>query len=288
MIALSCYDRGEDPLAVQAFKEKGVLITGAGRGIGKRLAMGFGQAGARVGLLARSKAELDLADLEIEHAGGASLRLRADVRDFEQMAAAAERMRTHYGGVHVLICAAGVQGPIGPFVDSHPKDWAEVINTNLLGAMNAVRAVLPQMIERRSGKIILLSGGGAEEPRPWFSVYAAAKTALVRFAESVAEEVREENVQINCMDPGPTYTNITDEVLRAGERAGWKEVQEASQVRTHGGTPPDKQINLALFLASERSNHISGKLLHVDEDWRRLEHATLHAGSFTLRRLHRA
>ena len=64
-------------------------------------------------------------------------------------------------------------------------------------------------------------------------------------------------------------------------------MQEASQVRTHGGTPPEKQINLALFLASEKSNHITGKLLHVDEDWRRLEHAHLHAGSFTLRRLHR-
>lgn len=270
-----------------AFKEKSVLITGAGRGIGKRLAMGFGQAGARVGLLARTKAELDLADLEIEHAGGSSLRLRADVRDYDQVAAAVERMRSHYGGVHVLVCAAGIQGPIGPFVESNPKDYAEVFDINLLGAMHAVRAVLPQMIERRCGKIILVSGGGAEEARPWFSLYAAAKTALVRFAESVAEEVREDNVQINCMYPGPTYTNMTDEVLRAGERAGWKEVQEASQVRTHGGTPPDQQMHLALFLASERSNHITGKLLHVDEDWRRLEHANLHAGSFTLRRLHR-
>lgn len=287
MMGATCYDRGEDQLDVQAFKEKGVLITGAGRGIGKRLAMGFGHAGARVGLLARSKAELDLADLEIEHAGGTSLRLRADVRDYDQVTAAVERMRGQYGGVHVLICAAGVQGPIGPFAESQPKEWAEVLNTNLVGVMNTVRAVLPQMQQRRGGKVILLTGGGAEEPRPWFSVYAAVKTALVRFAESVAEEVREDNVQINCMDPGPTYTNITDQVLRAGERAGWREVQEASQVRTHGGTPPEKQINLALFLASERSNHISGKLLHVDEDWRRLEHATLHAGSYTLRRLHR-
>lgn len=270
-----------------AFKDKPVLITGAGRGIGKRIAIGFGQAGARVGLLARGKAELDLADMEIEHAGGTSLRLRADVRDYDQVAAAVDRMRGQYGGVHALFCAAGVQGPIGPFADSNPRDWAEVLNTNLVGAMHAVRAVLPQMIERRSGKIILISGGGAEEARPCFSIYAATKTALVRFAESVAEEVRDDNVQINCMYPGPTYTNSTDEVLRAGERAGWQEVQEASQVRTHGGTPPDKQINLALFLASERSNHITGKLLHVNEDWRRLEHANLHAGSFTLRRLHR-
>ncbi len=272
---------------MQAFKDKGVLITGAGRGIGKRLAIGFAHAGARVGLLARSKAELELADLEIEHGGGTSLRLRADVREYDQVAAAAERMRNLYGGVHVLVCAAGELGPIGPFAEVNPREWAEVLNVNLIGAMHAVRAVLPQMIERRSGKIILLTGGGAEEARPWFSAYAASKTALTRFAESLAEEVREDNVQINCMYPGPTYTNTTDELLRAGERAGWKEVQEASQVRTHGGTPPEKQINLAMFLASDRSNHISGKLLHVDDDWRRLEHATVHAGIYTLRRLNR-
>src|SRR6476620_11068743 len=85
---------------------KSVLITGAGRGIGKRLAIGFAEAGARVGLLARSQAELDLAKLEIEHAGGAALRIRADVRDFEQMCAAADRMRAVFGGVHILTAAA--------------------------------------------------------------------------------------------------------------------------------------------------------------------------------------
>ena len=88
----------------------GVLITGAGRGIGKRLALGFAAAGNRVALLARSKAELDLAHLEIEHAGGNALRIRADVTDFEQVNAAVDRMRVHYGEVDVLICAAAVPG----------------------------------------------------------------------------------------------------------------------------------------------------------------------------------
>src|SRR3954468_4713340 len=94
---------------------KSVLITGAGRGIGKRLAMGFAEAGARVGLLARSQAELDLAKLEIEQAGGSALRLRADVRELEQVRAAVDRMHAVFGGVDVLIAAAGVQGPVGPF-----------------------------------------------------------------------------------------------------------------------------------------------------------------------------
>ena len=99
-----------------------MLVTGAGRGIGKRLSIGFAARGARVGLLARSKAELDLCHLEIEHAGGSALRIRADVRDYEQVSAAMERVRVHFNGpVQVLVCAAAIQGPIGPFVESSPK-----------------------------------------------------------------------------------------------------------------------------------------------------------------------
>src|SRR5215203_5614723 len=106
-------------------KDKGILITGAGRGIGKRLAIGFANHGARVALLARSKAELDLANLEIEHAGGVSLRVRADVRDYEQMAAAVDRMRTHYGRLDILICAAGLLGPIGSLTENPLRAWTE-------------------------------------------------------------------------------------------------------------------------------------------------------------------
>jgi NAD(P)-dependent dehydrogenase (short-subunit alcohol dehydrogenase family) len=248
-------------------------------------AIGFATAGARVGLLARGKAELDLADLEIEHAGGKALRIRCDVTDFEQLQAATERMRTHYGAIHVLVCAAAVQGPIGPLVECSPKAWADAVQTNLIGVMNACRAVLPHMIERRSGKIIVLTGGGASGARPNFSAYAASKTGMVRMVETVAEEVRDHNVQINCMAPGGTYTNMTDEILRAGERAGWKESEEALEVRQTGGIAPERQIQLALFLASEQSNHVSGKLIHVGDDWKKLRNANIHPEIFTLRRV---
>lgn len=270
---------------MRTFKDKGVLITGAGRGIGKRLAMGFAQAGARVGLLARSKAELDLTDLEIEHQGGTSLRLRADVRDFEQVSAAVDRMRVQYGRVHVLICAAAIQGPIGPLAECSPKSWAEAIETNLLGVMNTCRAVLPAMIAHRRGKIIVLSGGGATNPRPNFSAYAASKAALVRMVECLAEEVRDYNIQVNSMAPGGTYTSMTDEILQAAERAGWKDADDARQVRLTGGVPPDRQIHLALFLASDKANHISGKLIHVNDEWRRLENSNVNPELFTLRRM---
>jgi NAD(P)-dependent dehydrogenase (short-subunit alcohol dehydrogenase family) len=270
---------------VQTLTNAGVLVTGAGRGIGKRLAIGFATAGNRVGLLARSKAELDLAHLEIEHAGGNALRIRADVTDFEQVSAAVDRMRVQHGDIQVLICAAAIQGPIGPFVEQSPKTWAETIHSNLLGVMNACKAVLPQMIERRSGKIIVLSGAGAAGARPNFSAYAASKAGVVRLVETIAEEVRDHNVQINCMGPGSTYTHMTDEILRAGDKAGWKETEEALEVRRTGGAAPEKQIQLALFLASEQSNHISGKLIHVSDDWKKLKTENIHAEIYTLRRV---
>ena len=266
--------------------EKSVLIAGAGRGIGKRLAMGFAQAGARVGLLARSQAELDLAKLEIEQAGGNALRIRADVRDLEQMCAAVDRVHAVFGRLDVLIVAAGLQGPVGPLLTTKAKSWNETVEINLIGAANACRAALPGMIHRRSGKIILISGGGSASSRPNFTAYAASKAGVVRFAECLADEVRDHNVQVNCMAPGATYTHMTDEVLHAGEnKAGPREVEEAERTRITGGTAPEKQVQLALFLASERSNHISGKLIHVNDDWKRFESQNMKPELYTLRRV---
>jgi NAD(P)-dependent dehydrogenase (short-subunit alcohol dehydrogenase family) len=267
-------------------KDKIVLITGAGRGVGKRLAMGFAQAGARVGLLARSKAELDLAKLEIEQAGGEALRLPADVRDPDQLSVAVGLMHQRFGDPDVLIAAAGVQGPIGPFATAKPKAWEEAIETNLIGVANACRAVLAGMIERRNGKIIVVVGVGAAQSRPNFAAYAASKAGVVRFAECLADEVRDHNVQVNCMIPGDAYTNMTDEILNAGEeRAGIAEYEEAKHVRMTGGLAAEKQIRLALFLASERSNHISGRLLQVSDDWKRLEKDNMKPEVYTLRRV---
>jgi NAD(P)-dependent dehydrogenase (short-subunit alcohol dehydrogenase family) len=273
---------------VHNVKNKGVLITGGGRGIGKRLAIGFAAHGARVALLARSKAELDLANLEIEHNGGTAMRIRADVRDFEQISAAVDRVRTHYGSVDVVICAAGIQGPIAPLAETNPKLWAETVETNLIGVMHACRAALPHMIARRSGKIIALSGGGGSNARPSFSAYAASKTAVVRLVETLAEEVRDHNIQVNAMAPGGSYTSMTDEILKAGQRAGWREAEEAQQIRVTGGIAAEKQISLALFLASEASNHISGKLIHVNDDWKKLTHSQVNPDLYTLRRVQKA
>jgi NAD(P)-dependent dehydrogenase (short-subunit alcohol dehydrogenase family) len=280
--------KGDYNRNLATFKGKNVLITGAGRGIGKRLAIGFAHAGARVGLLARSQAELDLAKLEIEHAGGNALRLRADVRDLEQLTAAVDRIRVVFGGLDVLVAAAAVLGPVGPLLATKPKAWKETIEINLEGTVNSCRAVLPPMVEKRSGKIILVVGGGSGHARQNFGAYAASKAAVVRFAECLAAEVQDHNVQVNSISPGGAYTHMTDEILNAGEeRAGAREIEDAEQVRITGGVAPEKQIQLALFLASEKSNHITGKLLHVNDDWKRFERENMKPELFTLRRVQR-
>jgi len=120
------------------FSGKTILVTGAGRGLGKRFALAFARLGARIALLSRSKAELDLAHIEIEQAGGNAIRIRADVTDPEQLTLAVERARVGFGHpVDVLICAAAKLGPLDLFIDSPLNAWAEAIQSNLLAVSGA-------------------------------------------------------------------------------------------------------------------------------------------------------
>ena len=272
----------------QEFQNKSILITGGSRGIGKRLAIGFARLGARLALMARSRAELDLTHIEIEQNGGNALRIRGDVTDPEQMAVAVDRARVAYGGPpDILICAAGLPGPLQGFLQTSVKHWTEPLQVNLLGVVHACRAVLPGMVERRRGKILVVTCDGGVAPKLHFSSYATAKTAIVRFVEAIAQEVADHNVQINSFDPGPTYTSMTDEVIRAGDRLDSKVVAAAVEVRRTGGTSAEQQMKLAQFLASEASNHVTGRLIHVDDDLKKLRNAVLKPDAYTLRRVMR-
>lgn len=272
----------------QEFQNKSILITGGSRGIGKRLAIGFARLGARLALMARSRAELDLTHIEIEQNGGNALRIRGDVTDPEQMAVAVDRARVAYGGPpDILICAAGLPGPLQGFLQTSVKHWTEPLQVNLLGVVHACRAVLPGMVERRRGKILVVTCDGGVAPKLHFSSYATAKTAIVRFVEAIAQEVADHNVQINSFDPGPTYTSMTDEVIRAGDRLDSKVVAAAVEVRRTGGTSTEQQMKLAQFLASEASNHVTGRLIHVDDDLKKLRNAVLKPDAYTLRRVMR-
>jgi 3-oxoacyl-[acyl-carrier protein] reductase len=268
------------------FKNKNVLITGAGRGLGKRLALGFARMGARIVLVSRSKAELDLAHIEIEQAGGNALRVKADVSEAEQMMVAVERAHIAFQTpVDVLICAAGIHGPVQSFLNSPLTAWTRAIYVNLLGVVHACKAVLPHMVKRRAGKIIVLTCDADRPPHTNLSAYTVSKTALVRLVESIAGEVADDNVQINCLDPGRAYTTLTDELIEAEDRLEPSVIAEAREVRRTGGASAELQLQQAMFLASEQSNHITGKLIHITDDWQKLRNATLRADALTLRRV---
>ncbi len=271
---------------VAELKNKNVLITGAGRGLGKRLALGFARLGCRIALVSRNKSELDLAHIEIEQAGGNALRIQADVTDAEQIGIAVERAHLAFQSpIDVLICAAGVHGPLKSFLEASFAAWNQTINVNLMGVVHACRAVLPHMTKRRAGKIIILTCESDRPPHSHFSAYTVSKTALVRLAESIAIEVADNNVQINCLDPGRSYTSLTDEIIEAEDCLEASLVAEAREVRRTGGASADLQLQHAIFLASEQSNHITGKLIHITDDWQKLRNATLRADALTLRRV---
>ena len=270
------------------FQKKNILVTGAGRGIGKRFALGFAKLGARIALVGRSKAEIDLTHLEIEQAGGNAVRVLADVTDPEQLTLAVNRAGVAFGTpIDVLICAAGIPGPLNSFLNTPLNTWVEALHINLLGVVHSCRAVLPSMVERRTGKIIVLTCESDTQPKMGFSAYAASKTAAVRFVESIAAEVIDHNVQVNCFDPGPAYTSLTDEIIRAEDRLEMPVVSAAKDTRRTGGVSAELQLAHAAFLASEQSNHLTGKLIHVTDDWQKLRNATLRPDALTLRRVNK-
>jgi len=232
-------------------ESKVCIITGASRGIGKAIAIAFASEGAKLVLASRTGSELEATQKEItDSCGGIVETVTTDVsqpRDVDKLVEyTLERLAT----VDVLVNCAGIYGPIGLATDSDSRKWLQAVEINLFGTFLCIRAVLPAMMKKRRGKIINLSGGGAASPFPRFSAYSASKAAVVRLTETLAEEVREYNIDINAIAPGGVNTRLLDEVLAAGEAAGKDFLQKSLKQKEEGGTPPEKSAELAVFLAS--------------------------------------
>ncbi len=159
------------------------------------------------------------------------------------------------------------------------------INTNIVGTMLCCKHVLPIMIENKKGKIINFSGGGATFPRINFSAYATSKAAIVRFTETVAEEVKKYGIDINAISPGSVYTKMIKEIIQAGKKSGESDLEGAIRIKNEGGDSPELPSKLCMFLASKESDGITGKLLSAVwdsvEDIKRSKSSML----FTLRRV---
>lgn len=264
---------------------KTAIVAGAGRGIGRAIALAFARESARVVLCARTYAELEAVQVECEALGAEALIEVADIADQADV----ERVVSAARAPDILVVAAGIYGPIGPTWDVDPVQWMRAIEVNLVGPFLLCRAATAHMVEQGSGKIVLLGGGGATAPLPRFSAYAASKAGLVRFAETLAEEVKP-HVQVNVIAPGLVDTTLQNDVLAAGERAGalFEKIREARDTGA-GAIPPDRAAELSVFLASPDSGALTGKLISAPHDpwpdWGERAAELNESAIYTIRRL---
>lgn len=196
----------------------------------------------------------------------------ADVSQPDDVRRLVERSEEAFGRLDILVANAAVLGPLGPLEQVPWEEWRQTVEIDLLGTVLCCRAVLPIMKRQRSGKIVVLSGGGATSPQPGMSAYAASKAAVVRFAETLALESRDSGIDVNAVAPGALNTRMLEQLISAGpERLG--EQAYASAIRRHaeGGASLEDATALVTFLASPDSDGISGRLLSaVWDDWRNL------------------
>ncbi len=267
-------------------QDRRALVTGGGRGIGRDIALALAAAGADVAVLARTRDEVERVAAEIAATGSRSLALTADQANPQAVDSAVACIDAAWGGVDILVNNAGVLGPVGRSHEVDPEAWLETLRINAGGCFLCCRAVLPGMIARGHGRIINLSGGGAVSPRPRFSAYGASKAAIVRFTETLAEEVAEHGVQVNAISPGAVNTRMTEQAAAAGARAG-AESEAASRQLDEGGASGQHAAELVVYLASPRSKGLTGRMLAVGWDnWERMDvQQIMKTQLYTVRRL---
>lgn len=254
---------------------RNALITGANQGLGLSIAQAYVQAGANVLLCARDSLKLEAARRELMAQAGDTQVVAIETGDVSQpddVQRIVQRAMELFPHLHILVNNAGIYGPKGAIEEVDWGEWVKAIEINLFGSILLCRAVLPHFKARQYGKIIQLSGGGATSPLPRLSAYAASKAAVVRFCETLAEEVRADKIDVNAIAPGALNTRLLDEVLEAGpEKVGQAFYERAMKQKQDGGAPLERGAALAVFLGSAQSDGITGKLISaVWDPWERL------------------
>jgi len=251
------------------FEDKKVIVTGGAGGIGGVVAGGFLSEGAQVLVLDINKKELKAKCKELRKISPRISGLAVDVSDKKQVKKTAIFIKNKFAGrIDVLVNAAGIYGPIGKFEEADLDFWRKTIEVNLVGTVNMCALVIPFMKKVRRGKIINFSGGG-DGPSPRFTAYGSSKAAVLRFTESVADELSKYNIYVNAVSPGPVNTRFLDERLRAGIHKVGKDFYLASKKqKREGGVSPTKVRDLILFLSSEKPKTLTGKMISaIHDDW---------------------
>ena len=192
-------------------KNKNALITGAGKGIGKAVAIALAKEGVNVILVARTQSDLDEVAQEVTALGVKSVTLIADVADINSVNIAVEKALSEFKTIDILINNAGIAA-FGKFLELEPEAWERIIQVNLMGTYYATRAVLPNMIERQTGDIINISSTAGLSGNALTSAYSASKFAVLGLTESLMQEVRKHNIRVTALTPSTVATNMAKEL----------------------------------------------------------------------------
>lgn len=241
------------------------LVTGAGRGIGRAAALALARAGASVILAARSADEINSLADEIKHHGGKALAIPTDISDVAQVDYLLVLTLRAFGHIDILINNAALVQPLGKVWETSPTAWQKLIAVNVIGPYLCARAVLPQMIERGSGRIINVSSAVAERNLEGASAYNASKAALERFSGTLAAEVRDMGIVVTTFRPGQVDTPMQAEIRRTPAHvfpqvSRWEQVYAQGLLRS-----PTEPAQAILWLASHFGRNCNGQLVALDD-----------------------
>jgi len=252
-------------------KNRRAIITGGTGTIGRAIAEFFIREGCQVLISGRSVEKLT--NLKKEFNSPLLEVFPADVSEIEDVKKLMQEAVRLFTAVDILVTAAGTYGEIGTIEECDAERWFDGIKTNLLGTVYSIKFALPLLRQGTNPKIITFAGGG-EGALPNFSAYASSKGAVLRFTETVAAELKDYGIDINAISPGLIASGLTQELVKAGaERTGKQKYEEAlNQLSGKGGTvSPEKAAMLAVFLASEESNGLTGKNISaVWDNWQEI------------------
>ena len=241
------------------------IVTGGGRGIGRAIAEGFALEGCAVAVTARTAAQLQEVVAAIEAAGGRAIAVAADVSNRDDVERLVAETEAKLGPVDILINNGGVQEKGGPLWEIDPEMWRRTIEVNLYGQFLVTRTVLPGMIARRRGHIVMVSSVAATVPGgyTYFSAYASAKAGLNRMTETLASELKEHGVSVFAIHPGGVHTDI----LRTNFDPDLEKLVPGRADRMWSSdTPVEKSVNLCLRLVSGDADALTGAFVTVDDD----------------------
>ena len=209
-------------------KNKNALITGAGKGIGKAVAIALAKEGVNVILMARTQSDLDEVAKEVNALGVKSMTVTADVADITSVNTAVEKALAEFKTIDILVNNAGIAA-FGKFLELEPSAWENIIKVNLMGTYYVTRAVLPNMIERQMGDIINISSTAGLNGNAMTSAYSASKFAVLGLTDSLMQEVRKHNIRVTALTPSTVATTMAkelkltdgnpDKVMQAGDMA---------------------------------------------------------------------